>query len=179
MAFKKYLSDAQHLTTYKEMRRMGKILYASAIGSIMYVMTCTRPDVTYVLSMTSRFQYDLGEEHWTAVKTIQWAKLSGVRLLSTSLYVLAIIVSLALTSGPSEVLSVRESHDLHEYNSLKEIDQIVAQRVTDAIKAIVVYEAIRMAHDSMNQVVRQGTTVEKNANNKRKFENQPKDNRVP
>nr|GEW31352.1 reverse transcriptase domain-containing protein [Tanacetum cinerariifolium] len=36
-----------------------------------------------------------------------------------------------------------------------------------------------MAHDSMNQVVRQGTTVKKNANNKRKFENQPKDNRVP
>nr|GEX23913.1 hypothetical protein [Tanacetum cinerariifolium] len=71
MTFKKYLSDAQRLTTYKEMRRMGKVLYASAIGSIMYVMTCTRPDVTYVLSMTSRFQYDLGEEHWTAVKAIQ------------------------------------------------------------------------------------------------------------
>nr|GEZ01588.1 hypothetical protein [Tanacetum cinerariifolium] len=60
-----------------------------------------------------------------------------------------------------------------------EIDQIIAQRVIDAIEAIVVYEAIHMAHDSMNQVVRQGTTVEKNANNKRKFENQPKDNRVP
>nr|GEY40270.1 hypothetical protein [Tanacetum cinerariifolium] len=28
-------------------------------------------------------------------------------------------------------------------------------------------------------VVCQGTTIEKNANNKRKFENQPKDNRVP
>ncbi|GJR71606.1 putative reverse transcriptase domain-containing protein [Tanacetum coccineum] len=36
-----------------------------------------------------------------------------------------------------------------------------------------------MTHDSMNQVIRQETTVEKNANNKRKFENQPKDNRVP
>ncbi|GKA74421.1 hypothetical protein Tco_0780723 [Tanacetum coccineum] len=31
----------------------------------------------------------------------------------------------------------------------------------------------------MNQVIRQETTVEKNANNKRKFENQLKDNRVP
>nr|GEU58887.1 putative reverse transcriptase domain-containing protein [Tanacetum cinerariifolium] len=59
-----------------------------------------------------------------------------------------------------------------------EIDQIVAQRVTDAFEAIDVYEVIRMAHDSMNQVVRQGTVVEKNANNKRKFENQPKDNCV-
>ncbi|GJX25927.1 retrotransposon protein, putative, ty3-gypsy subclass [Tanacetum coccineum] len=36
-----------------------------------------------------------------------------------------------------------------------------------------------MTHDSMNQVIRQETTVEKNANNKRKFKNQPKDNRVP
>nr|GEX78184.1 zinc finger, CCHC-type [Tanacetum cinerariifolium] len=44
-------------------------------------------------------------------------------------------------------------------------------RVTKAIKAIVVYEAIRMAHDSINQVVRQGITVERKANNKRKFEN--------
>ncbi|GJX50304.1 putative reverse transcriptase domain-containing protein [Tanacetum coccineum] len=36
-----------------------------------------------------------------------------------------------------------------------------------------------MTHDPMNQVIRQETTIEKNANNKRKFENQPKDNRVP
>nr|GFB62459.1 reverse transcriptase domain-containing protein [Tanacetum cinerariifolium] len=35
------------------------------------------------------------------------------------------------------------------------------------------------SHDSMNQVECQGTTIEKNANNKRKFENQPKDNHVP
>nr|GEU34149.1 reverse transcriptase domain-containing protein [Tanacetum cinerariifolium]GEU34150.1 reverse transcriptase domain-containing protein [Tanacetum cinerariifolium] len=60
-----------------------------------------------------------------------------------------------------------------------EIDQIIAQRVTNAIEAIAVYEAIRMAHDSMNQVVRQGTIVEKNTNNKRKFESQLKDNCVP
>nr|GEV25109.1 hypothetical protein [Tanacetum cinerariifolium] len=53
------------------------------------------------------------------------------------------------------------------------------QRVTDAIEAIAVYEVIRMVHDLMKQVVRQGTIVEKNAKNKRKFENQPKDNRVP
>ncbi|GKD24689.1 reverse transcriptase domain-containing protein, partial [Tanacetum coccineum] len=64
--------------------------------------------------------------------------------------------------------------------SSAEIDQIVAQRVTDAIEAIAIYETkIRMTHDPMNQVIRQETMIEKNANNKRKFENQPKDNRVP
>ncbi|GJR63905.1 putative reverse transcriptase domain-containing protein [Tanacetum coccineum] len=64
--------------------------------------------------------------------------------------------------------------------SSAKIDQIVAQRVTDAIKAIAIYETkIRMTYDPMNQVIRQETTIEKNANNKRKFKNQPKDKRVP
>ena len=35
---------------------MEKILYASAIGSIMYAMLCTRPNVAYALSVMSRFQ---------------------------------------------------------------------------------------------------------------------------
>ena len=49
---------------------MDKIPYASAISSIMYAMLCTRPDVSYALSMTSRFQSDPGECHWIAVKNI-------------------------------------------------------------------------------------------------------------
>ena len=36
----------------------------------MYAMLCTRPDVAYPLSMTSRFQSYPGEGHWTAVKNI-------------------------------------------------------------------------------------------------------------
>ncbi|GJR18538.1 zinc finger, CCHC-type containing protein [Tanacetum coccineum] len=47
-----------------------KVPYASAIGSIMYVNTCTTPDVSYALSMTSRFQADPGEEHWAAANNI-------------------------------------------------------------------------------------------------------------
>jgi hypothetical protein len=53
-----------------EMDRMSKIPYASAIGSIMYAMLCTRPDVSYALSMTSRYQSNPGESHWIAVKNI-------------------------------------------------------------------------------------------------------------
>ncbi|KAI9126483.1 hypothetical protein K1719_002079 [Acacia pycnantha] len=49
---------------------MSKIPYTSAIGSIMYVMLCTRPNVSYALSMTSRYQQDPGEGHWTAAKNI-------------------------------------------------------------------------------------------------------------
>ena len=49
---------------------MSKIPYASAIGSIMYAMLCTRPDVSYALSITSKYQSNLGESHWIAVKNI-------------------------------------------------------------------------------------------------------------
>jgi hypothetical protein len=53
----------------------GKILSeaqcpASAIGSVMYAMLCTRPDMSNALSLTSRCQSDPGVEHWTAVKNI-------------------------------------------------------------------------------------------------------------
>ncbi|GJR58009.1 hypothetical protein Tco_1500171 [Tanacetum coccineum] len=45
--------------------------------------------------------------------------LAEVRLLSSRFHVLAIIVSIALTLGPSEVLLVRESHNLRDSNSRK------------------------------------------------------------
>ncbi|KAK9003883.1 hypothetical protein V6N11_018779 [Hibiscus sabdariffa] len=54
----------------QEREHMSQIPYASAIGSIMYAMICTRPDLSYALSMTSRYQANPGEGHWIAVKNI-------------------------------------------------------------------------------------------------------------
>ncbi|KAL6315894.1 hypothetical protein AAG906_013238 [Vitis piasezkii] len=34
---------------------MNRVPYASAVGAIMYTMTCTRPDVAYALSVASRY----------------------------------------------------------------------------------------------------------------------------
>lgn len=39
---------------------MDRILYASAIGYIMYDMLCIGPNFIYALSIMSRFQADLG-----------------------------------------------------------------------------------------------------------------------
>ena len=64
------LSKSQCPTMKGERERMNKIPYASAIGSIMYAMLCTRTDVSYALSMTSRFHSDPGECHWITVKNI-------------------------------------------------------------------------------------------------------------
>ena len=54
------LSKSQCPTTKDKRERMDKIPYALAIGSIMYAMLCTQPNVSYALSMTSRFQSDVG-----------------------------------------------------------------------------------------------------------------------
>ncbi|KAK8515201.1 hypothetical protein V6N12_019249 [Hibiscus sabdariffa] len=47
------LSKEMCPSTPQERERMSQIPYASAIGSIMYAMICTRPDLSYALSMTS------------------------------------------------------------------------------------------------------------------------------
>ncbi|KAK8509962.1 hypothetical protein V6N12_035285 [Hibiscus sabdariffa] len=47
----------------QERERLSQIPYTSAIGSIMYAMICTRPDLLYALSMTSRYQANPGEGH--------------------------------------------------------------------------------------------------------------------
>ena len=49
---------------------MSMIPYALAIGIIMYAMLCTRLDVSYVLRVTSRYRFDLGEGHWVTIKNI-------------------------------------------------------------------------------------------------------------
>ena len=65
-----HLSKSQCPTTTDERDRMSKVPYASAIGSIMYIIISTHPDVSYALSVISRYQSDPGESHWIAVKNI-------------------------------------------------------------------------------------------------------------
>ena len=55
------LSKTQCLESADEQGRMDTIPYASAVGWIMYAMICTRPDVSYAISVTSRYQADPGE----------------------------------------------------------------------------------------------------------------------
>ena len=49
---------------------MRKVPYLSAVGSLMYVMMCSRLDIYHVVGMASRYQSNLGQEHWKAVKRI-------------------------------------------------------------------------------------------------------------
>ena len=55
-------------TTIKEREYMPHVSYASAVGSLMYVMVCTRLDLSQAVSMVSRYMHDPGRGHWEAVR---------------------------------------------------------------------------------------------------------------
>eukprot|EP00253_Pinus_taeda_P026901 PITA_26901 len=49
---------------------MSRVPYASAVGSLMYAMVCTRPDIAHAVGVLSRFISKPGKEHWTTVKRV-------------------------------------------------------------------------------------------------------------
>ena len=64
------LSKTQSQTTAEDRKRMKVIPYALSIGSIKYVMLCTRPIVYPALSLAEEYDSGLGVYHWTLVKNI-------------------------------------------------------------------------------------------------------------
>lgn len=57
-------------TSEKDKEEMKKVPYASAVGSLMYAMVCTRPDIAHAVGVVSRFLSNPGKDHWQAVKWI-------------------------------------------------------------------------------------------------------------
>eukprot|EP00253_Pinus_taeda_P004363 PITA_04363 len=62
------LSTEQCPKTQEEEEDMSRVPYASAIGSLMYAMVCTRPDITHAVGVLSKFMPKPGKEHWTTAK---------------------------------------------------------------------------------------------------------------
>ena len=56
--------------TPQEKEKIAKDSYLSAIGSLMYAMMCTRPDICFVVGMVSKYQSNPGQTYWKAVKRI-------------------------------------------------------------------------------------------------------------
>ena len=42
---------------------MSHVSYASVVGSLMYVIVCTRPDLTQAVSVMSKYIGNPGKEH--------------------------------------------------------------------------------------------------------------------
>jgi hypothetical protein len=49
---------------------MSHVLYASAVGSLMYAMVYTRPDIAHAVGVLSSYMSKPGKEHWTIVKRV-------------------------------------------------------------------------------------------------------------
>ncbi|KAH9728536.1 hypothetical protein KPL70_009073 [Citrus sinensis] len=64
------LSSQQCPSTESEQTEMLKTPYANSVGCLMYAMVLTRPDLSYAVSLVSRFMSNPGKEHWRAVKWI-------------------------------------------------------------------------------------------------------------
>ena len=58
------LFDDQRPKTQEEENIMRQVAYASAVGSLMYAMLCTRLDICYSIGMVSRYQSNPGPKHW-------------------------------------------------------------------------------------------------------------------
>ena len=64
------LSDNQRPKTLREENMMRQISYASAVGSLMYAMFCTRLDICYLVGMVGQYQLNPRPKHWQAIKHI-------------------------------------------------------------------------------------------------------------
>jgi hypothetical protein len=73
-----YLPILQGICIFKDMcpktqierDRLERIPYTLTIGSIIYVMICIRPYVSYALIITSRYQSNTGESMKDSLKTL-------------------------------------------------------------------------------------------------------------
>ena len=63
------LSALQCPTSDDDIEYMSRVPYSSAVGSLMYAMVCSRPDLSYAMSLVSRYMAKTGKEHW---KAVQW-----------------------------------------------------------------------------------------------------------
>ena len=49
---------------------MKLVPYAPVVGSLMYAMLATRPDIAHVVGIVSRFMHNPGRAEWNALKHI-------------------------------------------------------------------------------------------------------------
>ena len=71
MKLSKLLSPA----TKEERAEMKSRPYRSLIGCLMYITTCTRPDIAFVVTQLSRFLENPGTQHWkAAIRVLRYLK---------------------------------------------------------------------------------------------------------
>ena len=65
-----HLHKGQSPQDDEERQRMANVPYRQIVGSLMWLASCTRPDLSQALGACARFCAYPGEEHWKALKWI-------------------------------------------------------------------------------------------------------------
>jgi hypothetical protein len=69
------LTKMQSPTTNAEREDMRSKPYRSLIRCLLYITTCTRPDVAYIVTQLSRFLENPGQQHWkAAIRVLRYLK---------------------------------------------------------------------------------------------------------
>jgi ATP-binding cassette subfamily B (MDR/TAP) protein 1 len=64
------LSTAQCPSIDQEIEYMLRVSYSSVVGSLMYAMVCSRPDLLYAMCLVSRYMSNPGKEYYRVVQCI-------------------------------------------------------------------------------------------------------------
>ena len=62
------LSHSMAPSTQGDKDFMSNVPYLSAVGSLQYLATMTRPDIAHSVAYLARFNSNPGPEHWKALK---------------------------------------------------------------------------------------------------------------
>ena len=77
------LSNLYSQTTVEGIKDMELVPYRSAVGSMMYLAVCTRPDISAAVSALYRFNANPGRAHWEGfqhvLKYLKGTASSGIR----------------------------------------------------------------------------------------------------
>jgi hypothetical protein len=65
-----FLTDKMCPNTNEEKQTMEGRPYRELVGSLNYIATRTRPDITHAVSNLCRFMSNPGNEHWSAAKHV-------------------------------------------------------------------------------------------------------------
>ncbi|CAH1444067.1 unnamed protein product [Lactuca virosa] len=62
--------DTSHRLSKNRGEGLTQVEYARIIGSLMYLMSCTRPDLAFAISRLSRYTSNPSAEHWKCIKRL-------------------------------------------------------------------------------------------------------------
>ncbi|KAE8673308.1 hypothetical protein F3Y22_tig00111794pilonHSYRG00058 [Hibiscus syriacus] len=108
------LSSSMSPSNEEEMMEMSRVPYASAMGSLMFAMICTRPDIAQAVGVVSRYMVNPDKEHWNtsvvATSTTEAEYVATTQASKECLAALGVLKEGECVHG-AEDLKVREMFD--------------------------------------------------------------------